>query len=167
MNMRTNGTPGPRKAGMRWWVRTVARMGGSTWPRRSLSLSMLAGVMLSCLAGCGDATARREDARVLAEFRGPYYLSVAQRRPSPTGPPLVPHVIYRENFDCMVCHAHEGFRFRGQRVPLCTHPDRAACLQCHVALQTDAQPFQFEMLGQGAAVAQAVKTASPQSVATP
>jgi hypothetical protein len=124
--------------------------GGAGWPS-PLSGSLLPLLLWLALlgAGCGDASGRREDARVLAEFRGPQFIPVGYRRPSPAGPPLVPHVVYGADFNCLVCHAHRDFQFRGQWVPQCTHPERKACLQCHVPWQTQEQPFRFEMLGHG------------------
>jgi nitrate reductase cytochrome c-type subunit len=101
------------------------------------------------LAGCGDRRAKEADARILAEFRGPHSIPAAQRRTMPGGPPLVPHVVYSGEFQCLVCHEHKEFRFRGQLVPTCTHPERRSCLQCHVPLQTGEEPFRFEKLGQG------------------
>jgi len=107
------------------------------------------------LCGCRDAAAQREDRRILTEFRGPHFLPVSERRPSPAGPPLVPHVVYQENFDCLVCHGNPEFHFRGQWVPVCTHPERTACLQCHVPWQTNEQPFRVQTLGRGPALATA------------
>ena len=120
------------------------------------SLWLLAVVLLaSLLTGCGEARARQEDRRILAEFRGPNFIPAAERRTQPMGPPMVPHLVYRENFNCLVCHGHKDFHFRGQPVKLCPHPDRVACLQCHVPWQNKDAPFKFEMLGTGAQVVSA------------
>jgi hypothetical protein len=110
-------------------------------------------LLLLALPGCGDYAAKQEDARILAEFRGPHFIPASERRSHPTAPPLVPHVVYAKDFDCLVCHAHKGFHFRGQPVKQCTHPERKACLQCHVPWQTDEQPFKFERLDKGQWVA--------------
>lgn len=128
---------------------------GRPHPCRCEGILAVGAVLLGALAaplftGCGDAAARREDARVLAEFRGPQFIPAGERRPHPAGPPYVPHVVYTENFQCLVCHGHEQFHFRGQLVPRCPHPERSACLQCHVPWQNKDAPFRFEMLGTGA-----------------
>lgn len=129
---------------------------------RFLSLAiLLAGLPL--LPGCGEAKARQEDARILAEFRGPQFIPANQRRSQPLGPPLVPHVVYEADFNCLVCHGNRDFRFRGQPVKWCPHPERTACLQCHVPLQNRAEPFRFDVLGGGTATTAAVTRPSPSS----
>jgi nitrate reductase cytochrome c-type subunit len=114
-----------------------------------LLLSVLLLLLPLWLTGCSDAKAKQEDARILAEFRGPHFIPADQRRLQPMAPPLVPHVVYSEDFNCLVCHGNQDFRFRGQRVKWCPHPERTACLQCHVPLQTKEEPFRFEMLAGG------------------
>jgi nitrate reductase cytochrome c-type subunit len=116
----------------------------------TLAACVLALLAAPLLTGCGDARAKQEDARILAEFRGPNFIPADQRRPDPLGPPYVPHLVYKENFECLVCHGHTAFVFRGQPVKTCPHPERAACLQCHVPWQNKDAPFKFEMLGTGA-----------------
>lgn len=119
-------------------------------------LGLVALVLLAPgLTGCGEARARQEDRRILAEFRGPNFIPPSERRAQPMGPPTVPHLVYRENFNCLVCHGHKDFHFRGQPVKLCPHPERVGCLQCHVPWQNKDAPFRFDTLGGGAEMASA------------
>jgi len=127
----------------------VARCGGGRRGRWLVVFGVGVG-LLAASVGCRDAPAKREDARILAEFRGPNFIASDERRAQPLGPPLVPHVVYARDFDCLVCHGHRDFVFRGQPVKQCMHPERSACLQCHVPIQNREAPFRFEMLGSGA-----------------
>ncbi|MGH7677121.1 MAG: hypothetical protein ACRENU_01565 [Gemmatimonadaceae bacterium] len=57
-------------------------------------------------------------------------------RAYPGAPPRVPHGLTSAEFQtggCKTCHERGGFSQRfGAYVPLTPHPERGACLQCHV-----------------------------------
>lgn len=110
---------------------------------------LLLPVFLALVAGCNRTP--DNNAEVLAEFRGPNYLPPGQRRLAPGAPPLVPHKVYGLSFGCAKCHNEKNFTFAGHPVPWNPHPERVACLQCHVSQQLTDEPFRFDGLRKGAA----------------
>jgi cytochrome c-type protein NapB len=83
-------------------------------------------------AFAGDQFAPRRTAahpRTLATYRA--------LRAYPGAPPRIPHGLTHEEYrtaGCRTCHDRGGYSQRfGAYAPVTPHPERVACLQCHVA----------------------------------
>lgn len=64
----------------------------------------------------------------------------------PGGPPLIPHGLQTRG-NCVACHGGLGAVFEIRT----THPERANCRQCHLAVEDDVPPFTYAAPGHGAA----------------
>lgn len=64
------------------------------------------------------------------------------RRQYPGSPPVIPHPVEttfsKNKTECLACHAKGGWNAElAASAPLTPHPEKEACRQCHVRLNTD------------------------------